>query len=115
VGQSTNLPPEVETGEAKEVKATTATITGTVEREGLATSYWFEYGLTTAYGTKVPLSPTVVGAGFTPVAVSQALTGLAQATTYHCRLVVESSAGSHEARRSRRPRLGGRRKAECAL
>lgn len=89
-----NLSPEVETGGATAVKATSATIEGTVDPEGSATSYYFEYGTTTAYGTKVPLSPKAVGSGFNTVAVSQALTGLAQGTTYHYRLVATNAAGT---------------------
>jgi len=89
-----NLSPEVETGGVTAVKATTATIEGTVNPEGSATSYYFEYGPTTAYGTKIPLSPKAVGAGFTTVAVNQALTGLTQGTTYHYRLVAVNAAGT---------------------
>lgn len=89
-----NLSPEVETGGATAVKATSATIEGTVDPEGSATSYYFEYGPTTAYGTKIPASPKSVGAGFTTVAVSQALTGLAQGTIYHYRLVAVNAAGT---------------------
>ena len=89
-----NLTPDVETGGAAAVKATTATIEGTVNPEGSATSYYFEYGTTTAYGSKTPLFPKAVGAGFSTVAVSQALTGLTQGTTYHYRLVAVNAAGT---------------------
>jgi Ca2+-binding RTX toxin-like protein len=89
-----NLSPEVETGGATAVKATSATIEGTVNPEGSTTSYYFEYGPTTAYGTKIPASPKAVGSGFNTVAVSQALTGLAQGTTYHYRLVATNAAGT---------------------
>ena len=89
-----NLSPEVETGGATAVKATTTTIEGRVFPEGLATTYYFEYGQTTSYGTKVPISPKAVGAGFAAVAVSQALTGLVQGTTYHYRLAAKNAAGS---------------------
>ncbi len=89
-----NLTPEVETGGATAVKTTTAAIEGSVSPEGSATSYYFEYGTTTAYGTKIPLSPKAVGSGFTEVAVSQALTGLTQGTTYHYRLVATNAAGT---------------------
>jgi Ca2+-binding RTX toxin-like protein len=89
-----NLSPEVETGGATAVKATTATIEGTVDPEGSATTYYFEYGPTTAYGTKIPASPKAVGTGFATVAVNQALTGLTQGTTYHYRLVATNGAGT---------------------
>jgi Ca2+-binding RTX toxin-like protein len=89
-----NLSPEVETGGAAAVKATTATIEGTVNPEGSATSYYFEYGPTTSYGNKIPASPKAVGTGFATVAVSQALTGLTQGTAYHYRLVATNAAGT---------------------
>ncbi|MBK5218688.1 MAG: thrombospondin type 3 repeat-containing protein [Thermoleophilia bacterium] len=89
-----NLSPDVETGDATAVKATTATIEGTVNPEGAATSYYFEYGPTTSYGTKIPVSPKAVGAGFVTVPVSQVLTGLIQGTTYHYRLVATNAAGT---------------------
>ncbi|HEY2056186.1 MAG TPA: hypothetical protein VGH14_19820 [Solirubrobacterales bacterium] len=75
--------PAVKTAEGFELK-------GTVYDGGGTTSYHFEYGTTTAYGTNVPMPDAVAsGAGFTPV--SQSITGLAPNTTYHFRLVSTDS------------------------
>ena len=45
-------PPEVETGPAVSVTQTKAELTGTIDTLGDQTTYHFEYGLTTAYGSK---------------------------------------------------------------
>jgi sugar lactone lactonase YvrE len=82
--------PRAITEAATAVKATQATLNGKVDPEGSATSYWFEYGTTTSYGTKIPVTPISVGSGTVGVAVSQTPTGLSEVTTYHFRLVAES-------------------------
>ncbi|HEY8082607.1 MAG TPA: S8 family serine peptidase [Solirubrobacterales bacterium] len=86
-------PPMATTEAAGAVKATSATLNGAVNPEGSATSYYFEYGKTTSYGTKVPASPKSVGSGTSDVAVSEGIEGLEASTTYHYRLVAESEAG----------------------
>jgi hypothetical protein len=65
--------------------------TGTVNAQGLPTSYHFEYGTTTSYGSSIQASSA--GSGSTPQAVSQALSkGLTAGTRYHCRIVATNSA-----------------------
>ena len=66
---------------------------GSVDPYGLDTTYHFEYGTTTAYGTNVPAPDADAGSneGFIPV--SQTVTGLAPSTTYHFRLFASNSAG----------------------
>jgi hypothetical protein len=66
---------------------TGATLTGTIDPKGTATSYQFEFGTSTAYGSVSPASPADAGDGFGPVAVSAPLTGLTPSTTYHYRVV----------------------------
>ena len=62
--------PVVVTGVASEIGDTTATLNGTVNPSGSDTTYQFEYGLTTAYGSTTPM--TSAGSGFTAVPVSAA-------------------------------------------
>jgi phosphodiesterase/alkaline phosphatase D-like protein len=62
-----------------------ATVNGTVNPQGRATTYYFQFGETTAYGSQT--APQSAGAGTTPVSVSAALSGLRTDTTYHYRLV----------------------------
>ena len=66
--------PVVVTGVASNIGDTTATLNGTVNPSGSETTYHFEYGLTTSYGSTTTI--TSAGSGFTAVPVSAALTGL---------------------------------------
>jgi sugar lactone lactonase YvrE/phosphodiesterase/alkaline phosphatase D-like protein len=86
--------PTATTEAAAAVKATQATLNGTVNPKGASTNYYFEYGPTTSYGIKIPTGVKAVGSGTSNVAVSQMPTGLAQNTTYHYRVVAESEAGT---------------------
>jgi hypothetical protein len=86
--------PKATTEAASGFKATSATLSGTVNPEGSPTGYYFEYGTTTSYGSKAPASAESVGYGTSGVAVSQALGGLAEGTTYHYRVVATSEAGT---------------------
>jgi phosphodiesterase/alkaline phosphatase D-like protein len=60
---------------------------GTVNPNGSATSYQFEYGTTTGYGSKVPVPEGSAGSGNADVAVAQTVDGLLPNTIYHFRLV----------------------------
>jgi len=86
-------PPDVKTEPSSSIKATEATLNGKVNPLGNATTYWFEYGETTSYGSKIPASPESAGSGTEYVAVSKLVSGLKENTTYHFRLVAESEAG----------------------
>jgi predicted lipoprotein with Yx(FWY)xxD motif len=66
---------------------------GTVNPYGLETTYHFEYGTTTGYGTSLPVPDADVGSGQAGVPVSQTVTGVQPSTTYHYRLVANNSAG----------------------
>ena len=87
-------PPTVTTGSATGVSTSAATIAGTVNPNGLATSYHFEYGTTTGYGTLT--ASTSAGSGLSALAESVPLGGLAASTTYHFRLVGTSSVGTSD-------------------
>jgi phosphodiesterase/alkaline phosphatase D-like protein len=89
---TTTQPPSATTGAASGVTNTTATIAGSVNPNGLDTSYHFEYGTTPSYGT----STTAVddGSGTGTDSVNAALSGLTQGTTYYYRLVATSVGGT---------------------
>jgi sugar lactone lactonase YvrE len=87
-------PPIVTTEAATNVKGTSATLNGKVDPERSETSYWFEYGKTESYGTKIPISPESIGSGNSPIPVSQSATGLTQGTTYHFRVVATNTVGT---------------------
>jgi hypothetical protein len=77
-------PPSVTTSGASGVGVTRASVAGTLLANLRATTYWFEYGPTTAYGSATAAG--AAGSGISPVPVSAALGGLKAATTYHYRL-----------------------------
>jgi hypothetical protein len=83
--------PVASTGSASAVTDHGATLAGTVNSKGSPTSYRFEYGTTTAYGSAT--SDTAAGSGTTDVAAGAVLDGLAPATTYHYRVVASNAAG----------------------
>jgi len=79
------------TGPVKDVTRTSATLTGTVDPGGAATTYHFEYGTSTRYG--LTTKETAVE-GDQPVSVQAAITNLSAQTTYHYRLVAGDSMGA---------------------
>jgi plastocyanin len=85
----TNGPPTATTAAATGVLATEATLHGTVNPGGHATTYIFEYGKELSYGEKT--SSKSAGTGTANVSASATLTGLAPETTYHFRIVAEGS------------------------
>jgi hypothetical protein len=89
---TTTLPPTVTTGTATSVGPTGATLNGTVNPDGHATTDYFQFGTTTAYD--VQTTPTAAGSGTTNVAVTAPVTALQAATTYHYRLVAVNSLGT---------------------
>jgi hypothetical protein len=77
--------PGITTGGATAVTTTTATLHGSVDPNGTATSYIFQYGTTRLYGTST--TPLSAGGGNKARKVAVTISGLAPATTYHYRLV----------------------------
>jgi sugar lactone lactonase YvrE len=74
------------------LSATTAELAGTISPHGGPTSYYFQYGPTTAYGsTTVPVN---AGAGPGPKNVFATITHLTPSTVTHYRIVTTSSAGT---------------------
>jgi plastocyanin len=84
--------PVVSTGSPTAVGETEATLNGTVNPSEQETSYFFEYGTTTADGDKT--AEGSAGSGASPVAKSATVTGLTPSTTYHFRLVAENATGT---------------------
>jgi RHS repeat-associated protein len=86
--------PSATTGGAYAVSESDALVTGSANPNGWATTYQFEYGTTTSYGTKVPISPESIGSGTSAVSLSKTISGLKKGTTYHYRVVASNAAGT---------------------
>lgn len=81
------------TNAATAITSTGATVNGTVNPNGQAATYAFEWGLTTSYGNEAPLAPASLGSGSANVPVSLDLGGLASGTVYHYRVIAFDAGG----------------------
>ena len=86
-------PPTANTDAATAVSSSGATLNGTVNANNDSTTVTFQYGLTTAYGATVTADQSPV-TGAVNTAVSKAITGLTDNTTYHYRVVALNSSGT---------------------
>jgi phosphodiesterase/alkaline phosphatase D-like protein len=87
----TSSVPLVSTGSAQGVTASTVTLSGTVDPDGLPTTYYFQYGGTTAYGQQSPVGEAGQGTSSAPHAI--VVNGLAPDRTYHYRIVASNENG----------------------
>ena len=87
-------PPKITTVNpvASDISSTAVSLRCIVNPNGLSTTYWFEYGTGTAYGSVTPSQNA--GAGSSDVFLNQSITGLASQTVYHVRLVASNSNGT---------------------
>ncbi|MGZ4187481.1 MAG: hypothetical protein ACXVEW_11820 [Solirubrobacteraceae bacterium] len=84
--------PSVVTGKVSSVKQSSTVLHGVVNPNGRSTTYFFQWGLTNAYGA---VSPThSAGSGTKNVAVHVTATQLIPGTQYHYRLVASNGSGS---------------------
>jgi hypothetical protein len=86
--------PTVSAGAATSIGQTYATFHGSINPNGLATTYQFDYGPTNALGKAVPVTAGSAGSGTTAVAKSNRVGGLSPDTTYYYDLVATNSDGS---------------------
>jgi hypothetical protein len=84
--------PTVSTLSASSVGPHSAVVRGNVNPNDKATTYSFEYGTTTAYGTSSAAAN--LAKGNKVVAVSATLAGLQPGTTYHYRVVASNNDGT---------------------
>ena len=78
------------------VTAESVTFDATINPNKAPTTYYVQYGTTSAYGTSVPAPPgALVGSGEGDVQVSYHVQGLQANTVYHYRVVAVSELGGH--------------------
>jgi hypothetical protein len=87
------LPPAIEDTHATNVSSTSATLQGTLNPRAHDTTYHFEYGTDTNYGSSTPTLDAGSSAAGAPVAPAH-VQGLSDDTTYHYRLVAGSVIGT---------------------
>jgi Fibronectin type III domain len=87
-------PPLIDSQSAGSVTTTTATLQAQINPFGLDTTYRFQYGTTTSYGTIVPAPDGDIGSGQGDQAASQDLTGLQVGVIYHYRVIATNSQGT---------------------
>ncbi len=81
------------TGETfSNVSVIAATLSATINPEGLATKYHVEYGTSTSYGASTPEEN--IGSAYQGVAVRVSLTGLQPGTQYHLRVIATNALGT---------------------
>ena len=84
--------PGASTGGVRDLTSTSATLVGRVDANARPTSYYFDYGPTTKYGSRTPTSDA--GAANGAREVTAAISGLKPRTVYHYRLVAFSTDGT---------------------
>jgi hypothetical protein len=92
VSTTTFALPTVTTGSASKITAGGATLSGTVDPNGVATTSHIDYGLTSGYDSSTV--ETSAGSGSSAVPVSAKLTGLQENSVYHYRVVATTVTGS---------------------
>lgn len=89
----TSLAPVAFTGPAISNTAPTATVGVLINPNGLATTYFVQYGTTMSYSSAT--TSASAGSGFSPEALPVTITGpLTTGVTYHYRVVAKNSAGT---------------------
>lgn len=83
--------PTATTQPVTDITATTARFNATVNPNGEATRYAFQYGLTTTYSDATTTADA--GSGTADVPVTTPVTGLTPNTTYHARVRTENASG----------------------
>jgi hypothetical protein len=84
--------PAVTTGGTSGVSPDAATLAGSLNPNGLVTTWYFQYGRTATYGSRTTAQDA--GSGTKRVRVTSTVTGLQGKTTYHYRLVATNSQGT---------------------
>jgi hypothetical protein len=88
--------PGVSTGGAASITQSTATLTGAVDPNGAATTYFFQIGPTSLYGAQTAALPA--GSGTKAGKVAVPVGALAPYTVYHYRLVASNAKGMTKGR-----------------
>jgi hypothetical protein len=93
----TTTGPGIHETSASDVAATSATLDATIDPNGASTTYYFQFGTSTGYGSVAPAPPgAAIGSSRGDVEVSQHLQGLTAGSVYHYRVIAVSELGAGE-------------------
>jgi hypothetical protein len=83
--------PVVTTNPATSLTSSSATLNGSLDPHGFATTVFFRWGTTTSYGHTTPMQSEI---GNTYRNIAANISGLSTHTTYHFRIVATNNAGT---------------------
>jgi hypothetical protein len=83
--------PTIQNESVSALTQTSATLDALINPNNQETTYHFEYGLTSAYGTVLPAPDAGIGSAYGNLAVGAELSGLQAGTTYHFRVVATNA------------------------
>jgi len=85
-------PPAASTQGVDQITTSSARVTGTVNASNSASTWFIQYGTTTAYGAQTAAQP--LGASTDDIDVQGIIGGLAAGTAYHARVVISNAQGT---------------------
>jgi pimeloyl-ACP methyl ester carboxylesterase len=85
------MAPSATTNAATSVTSTSAQVNATVNPNGSTTSVYFQYGLTSSYGSQ---NTPANFSGTSPLSILAQMSGLNPSTTYHYRVVASNNGGT---------------------
>ena len=91
---STLPAPSIDAAAVRNLSGESADLTAEINPNGSASTYWFEYGESVGYGTRVPVPDGSVGEDSVDVAVSVHVSGLVAGRAYHWRVVATNENGT---------------------
>jgi subtilase family serine protease len=86
--------PTVTTGTATSITSTSATLDGTVNPNGAATTVWFLYGASNTLAGAAQTTSQDIGSGPSATPISANLSGLTASTTYYFQAVAQNATGT---------------------
>jgi hypothetical protein len=86
--------PTLAAASATNIQGLSALLKGTVDPEGLTTSYYFEYSTQPSFAGAAKTIVSPAGTGADPRPARAAISGLAPNTTYHYQLVASNASGT---------------------
>lgn len=88
--------PIIDKAYTSHLTASSVDLNAEINPMGSDTTYRFEWGTSEGYGNSVPIPDEAIGSGTSDVLVTQHVSGLAENTTYHWRVVATNAIGTKD-------------------